>query len=74
MTEDFYRAAVLNQRAVDNFIKSLNLKSCMPEDHAHDIFSCDECVHMCAYGCSFDFPDAGGAFANECSMFEPDKR
>ncbi len=32
--------------------------------------------NLCAYwqgGCMFDFPEAGGSFAEECSMFESNK-
>ena len=31
---------------------------------------CSQCVHMDKKGCAFDFPEAGGSFAAECSMFE----
>jgi hypothetical protein len=31
--------------------------------------TCEQCFHMSHYGCSFDFPEAGGSFAEECSMF-----
>lgn len=32
--------------------------------------TCDQCAHMTRSGCAFDFPEAGGAFAEECSMYE----
>ena len=73
VSEEFYRAAVLNQKAVDNFIKCLNLDRSSAVHDDSDVYACDDCVHMRSYGCSFEFPDAGGAFANECSMFELDK-
>jgi len=31
---------------------------------------CSQCVHMTKSGCVFDFPEAGGSFAAECSMYE----
>lgn len=72
--ESFYKTALLNQRAVANFIKCLNLDRSVLNTNDFDIHDCDDCVHMRSSGCSFDFPDAGGAFANECSMFEHDKQ
>lgn len=73
VSEEFYRTAVINQRAVDNFIKCLNLDRRSSVDDESNTHSCDDCVHMRSSGCSFEFPDAGGAFANECSMFELNK-
>lgn len=33
-------------------------------------FVCEQCVHWHAErGCDFDFPDAGGDFATDCSLF-----
>lgn len=32
--------------------------------------TCESCADWCA-GCSFGFPEAGGAFAAECSLYEP---
>lgn len=31
---------------------------------------CSQCKHMDRLGCAFEFPEAGGNFAAECSMFE----
>lgn len=73
VSEEFYRTAVRNQQAVDNFIKCLNLDRSSSANDEPDLYSCYDCIHMRSSGCSFDFPDAGGAFANECSMFELDK-
>lgn len=68
--EAFYKTALSNQRMVNNVIKCLNLSETLPSNNECDIYDCDDCVHMRSSGCSFDFPDAGGVFANECSMFE----
>lgn len=32
--------------------------------------TCDHCSHMTKSGCAFEFPEAGGTFAKECSMYE----
>lgn len=68
--ENFYRTAIINQRAIDKIIKCLNLDRSSFVNNDLVVHDCSDCVHMRSYGCSFDFPDAGGAFANECSMFE----
>jgi hypothetical protein len=70
VSEEFYKTALVNQRAVDNFIKSLNLNLTPQLTHDFIADTCDDCVYMRSSGCSFDFPDAGGTFAGECSMFE----
>lgn len=70
VSEEFYKTALANQRAVDNFIKSLNLNLTPQLTHDSIADTCDDCVHMRSSGCSFDFADAGGVFASECSMFE----
>lgn len=31
--------------------------------------SCNQCTYWSKRSCSFDFPDAGGFFAEECSLF-----
>lgn len=70
VSESFYKRAIANQRAVDNFIKSLNLNLTLPKVYDFTVDTCDNCVYMRSSGCQFDFPDAGGVFAKECSMFE----
>lgn len=70
VSESFYKQAVANQRAIDNFTKSLNLSLTIPATHDFSVNTCDDCVYMRSSGCEFDFPDAGGVFAEECSMFE----
>jgi hypothetical protein len=70
VSEHFYKSSNLNQRRVDAIITCLNLDSTTQTTHDLSHASCDNCVYMCSYGCSFDFPDAGGTFANECSMFQ----
>jgi hypothetical protein len=45
------------------------------EEHESKTFSaasknCDYCIHMSALGeCSMGFPEAGGSFADECSLY-----
>lgn len=70
VSEHFYKSSNLNQRRVDTITKCLNLNSSTQSTHALSDSFCDNCVYMCSYGCSFDFPDAGGTFATECSMFQ----
>jgi hypothetical protein len=36
---------------------------------AQDASTCINCAYWDS-GCAFDFPEAGGSFAEECSMFE----
>lgn len=73
VSENFYKTALANQRAIDNFTKSLNLNLIPLLTHESSSDTCDDCVYMRSFGCSFDFPDAGGTFASECSMFEREK-
>ena len=70
VSEDFYKTAVENKNVIDKLIKSLNLSLVSGSTHESSNDTCDECVHMLPRGCSFDFPDAGGSFATECSMYE----
>ena len=32
--------------------------------------SCTSCIHWTRHGCSMGIPEAGGNFANDCSLFE----
>jgi len=32
--------------------------------------TCYMCIHMTGRGCQLDFPEAGGAFAAECSSYQ----
>ena len=32
--------------------------------------SCTTCIHWTRHGCSMGVPEAGGNFANDCSLFE----
>lgn len=32
--------------------------------------TCYTCIHMTGRGCQLDFPEAGGAFAAECSSYQ----
>jgi protein-arginine kinase activator protein McsA len=73
VSEEFYKNAVLHQRLIDHFIDNLNLEMSPTSQNALSLITCDNCVHMRPSGCSFDFPDAGGSFASDCSMFEPDR-
>lgn len=34
---------------------------------------CANCVHWKNFECGFEFPDAGGIFAEECSLYERSK-
>lgn len=70
VSEEFYKTAVENKNVIDRLIRSLNLSSVSGSTHESSTDTCDECVHMLPRGCGFDFPDAGGSFATECSMYE----
>jgi len=64
VSEEFFREA---RELKSNFAKIRSLL----EVSSTSIISntCDHCVHMVDAECSFDFPDAGGSFASECSLF-----
>lgn len=70
VSEEFYKTAITHKQLIDRFIQTLNLSSSSVTPDAIALTTCDDCVHMRSYGCGFDFPDAGGSFAEECSMFE----
>jgi hypothetical protein len=70
VSEEFYKLALRNQKLVENIITCLDLNFCTQSSHAVSVDDCDNCVHMRSDRCYFDFPDAGGSFASECSMFE----
>jgi hypothetical protein len=70
VSESFYKQAIVNQRAVDNFIKILNLKLSSESTYERPVDNCDDCIYMRASGCDLEFPEAGGTFAADCSMFE----
>lgn len=69
--QDFYR------KAKDSLIVLDRIQSCFsdapvggPEKTVKKPQrTCEQCFHMAHYGCAFDFPEAGGSFAEECSMF-----
>jgi transcriptional regulator NrdR family protein len=70
VSEEFYKTALEHKSVIDKLIKSLNLNLVSDSKYESSSDTCDECVHMLSSGCSFEFPDAGGTFARECSMFE----
>jgi hypothetical protein len=70
VSENFYKLAVRNQQLVENIIKCLDLGSCTQSSHVVSVDVCDNCVHMRSGDCDFGFPDAGGSFASECSVFQ----
>lgn len=73
VSEDFYKTAVSNKKTIDKITKCLNLNGILSTTDEPDTHFCDDCVYMHSYGCDFEFPDAGGTFANECSMFKLNK-
>lgn len=72
VSEEFYKTALTNKKALDTIMKCLNLNESSLINGESDGYDCGDCVHMRSFGCGFEFPDAGGNFANECSMFELD--
>lgn len=73
VSEEFYKTALVHKQLIDKFIQTLNLSSGLGASDAIALTTCDNCVHMRSYGCGFDFPDAGGSFAAECSMYERER-
>ena len=70
VSEEFYKLALRNKRLVETIIKCLDLGSCTQSSHAVSVDVCDNCVYMRSGDCDFGFPDAGGTFASECSVFQ----
>jgi len=66
VSEAFYKDAISNLSILSN-VRSLLLKEVTVTKRV----TCSECNHW-DDGCAFDFPEAGGAFASECSMFKLD--
>jgi transcriptional regulator NrdR family protein len=71
VSEEFFEQAIENQRLITHLIEKLKIRNEPRFVPAVKSFSvtCDSCVHMMSSGCSFDFPEAGDGFAEDCSMY-----
>lgn len=65
VSEEFYKNAIKNLETLNRLRAAL-----LGNEFVTNQSVCDECVHWIEGECNFDFPEAGGTFANECSMFE----
>lgn len=75
VSEQFFKEAIANRKAVSAFLQCLNLTSSenAVKQTCEEVKHCENCVYMKADSCSFDFPEFGGSFAEECSMYEAHK-
>ncbi len=75
VSEEFFKEALANRKAVSAFLHCLNLTSdkTAVKQAPKEVKYCENCAYMRADSCSFDFPEFGGSFADECSMYEEKK-
>ncbi|NBX50358.1 hypothetical protein EBT25_10540 [bacterium] len=71
VTEAFFNLAKENKNALIRVRKVvLGSDGTAPKEIVNTSdTTCEQCCYMGSYGCAFDFPEAGGSFAEECSMF-----
>lgn len=71
VTESFFKLAKENKDIVSRIRKFVSgSDEQAPEENVNTSdTTCEQCSHMSSYGCAFDFPEAGGSFAEECSLF-----
>lgn len=71
VTESFFKTAKENKRLLAKIRDFLVCPEAPgPKENVNAVeATCEQCGHMSSYGCAFDFPEAGGDFAQECSMF-----
>lgn len=71
VTESFFKLAKENKNVLSKIRKFVSGSDELPSEEIVNTSeaTCEQCSHMAAYGCAFDFPEAGGSFAEECSMF-----
>lgn len=72
VTQEWYDRAKENERIVHKLRDALGSDTKRSSDKTKSSgASCLMCRFMSGRGCSFDFPEAGGAFAAECSQYDP---
>jgi DNA-directed RNA polymerase subunit M/transcription elongation factor TFIIS len=59
-----YQQLVESQRIVTKVQNLFGGKQVMKNSH-----TCEQCSHWSSFGCGMGFPEAGGTFAEECSVF-----
>lgn len=69
---EFFNSAIKNQQILST-IKSVLINETLDESLAAPKTTCDLCANWEKESCAFDFPEAGGQFASECSMFIQNK-
>lgn len=72
VSEEFFKQAIENERLIKYFIKKLKIRNKFtpPSVGTETSITCESCAYMMSSGCSFDFPEAGDDFAEECSMYK----
>lgn len=62
VSSEFYSESISNKTLLEQVINLFGVSKAKPK-------TCGECEYMVSSECSFGFPEAGGKFADECSMF-----
>lgn len=62
VSSEFYSEAITNKTLIEKVINLFGVSKVKTK-------TCGECSYMVSSECSFGFPEAGGDFAEECSMF-----
>lgn len=74
VAQSWYREAQQNREIVAKMRAALNSGTEKTLKKSKDSgVSCSICSFMSEKGCFFDFPEAGGGFATECSQYDPVK-
>lgn len=72
LSQDLYNSYQENLRIVSKLREALGVRSGVtPNKTKSKRASCLMCSFMSGKGCFFDFPEAGDAFAAECSQYDP---
>lgn len=71
VTESFFKLAKENKNILGKIRKFVSgSDKPEPKEIVNTLgATCERCSYMSSYGCAFDFPEAGGSFAEECSMY-----
>lgn len=62
VSSEFYSESITNKTLVEKVTNLFGVSKAKPK-------TCGECEYMISSECSFGFPEAGGEFADECTMF-----
>lgn len=62
VSSEFYSESIANKKLIEKVTNLFGVSKAKPK-------TCGECEYMISSECSFGFPEAGGEFADECTMF-----